>query len=300
MDLNAVRMFAATAQFGSLTAAAEHLGIPLATISRRVRDLERELNVQLLQRSVHGTCLTDAGMRLYQHASRGLEILASGERALLNDQARLKGLLRLSLPSSLTPWWEMLSRFQQRYPGIVLQVRTCDRPIKMIEEGVDVSMRIGRCSGHSLSTQRMLAYHHVLVAAPALLQRLGVPARVKDLHQFPCGVWSQGTTAYWRLGKEIFKPEPTIVTNDYTHLCNRALAGDVVTELPPFMTMEHIKNQQLVVLLEDHPLPDLEITLHYASHPHPSPSVQTYLDFARQHIKHPARINAHSTELTHA
>lgn len=135
---------------------------------------------------------------------------------------------------------------------------------------------------------------------PRIASAPGVPARVKDLHQFPCGVWSQGTTAYWRLGKEIFKPEPTIVTNDYTHLCNRALAGDVVTELPPFMTMEHIKNQQLVALLEDHPLPDLEITLHYASHPHPSPIVQTYLDFARQHIKHPARFDAHSTELTHA
>ena len=83
MNLNAIRMFAATAQSGSLTAAAERLSIPLATISRRIRDLERELNVQLLQRSVHGTCLTDAGRRLYQHASRGLEIL----RRLLGDPA---------------------------------------------------------------------------------------------------------------------------------------------------------------------------------------------------------------------
>lgn len=303
MDLNAIRMFAATAQSGSLTAAAERLGIPLATISRRIRDLERELNVQLLQRSVHGTCLTDAGSRLYQHVSRGLEILANGERALQSNQAHLKGLLRLSLPSSLKPWWEVLSRFQQRYPGIALQVKTTDRHINLIEEGIDVTMRIGRTAHQSMATQRVLAYHHVLVGSPVLLQRLGVPAKVTDLHKFPCGGWSQGTTVSWRLGKEIFKPEPTIITNDYAHLCARALAGDIVTELPPFMTMEYLKNNQLVALLQDHPLPELEITLHYPSHPHPSPIVQTYLDFARQHIKNPARLNAQSTLLqgtTHA
>ncbi|NNA88753.1 LysR family transcriptional regulator [Pseudomonas gessardii] len=300
MDLNAVRMFAITAQCGSLTAAAERLGIPLATVSRRVRDLEQALNVQLLQRSVQGTCLTDAGMRLYQHARRGLEIMANGERALLSDQSRLKGLLCLSLPSSLKPWWEMLSRFQQRYPDIVLQVRTSDRLINLIEDNVDVAMRIGRCTQQPSNTQRVLAYRHVLVAAPALLQRLGVPARITDLHTFPCGAWSQGSTARWHLGTELFKPEPTIITNDYAYLCSRALAGDIVTELPPFMAMEHIKNHQLVALLENHPLPELEITLHHPLHPHPSPIVQTYLDFVRQHIKHPAQPNTHSTLPAHA
>ncbi|AIG05568.1 LysR family transcriptional regulator [Pseudomonas fluorescens] len=300
MDLNALRMFAAIAQSGSMTAAAEHLGIPLATISRRVRDLERELNVQLLQRSVHGTYLTDAGMRLYQHASRGLDILTRGERALQNEQARLKGLLRLSLPSSLKPWWEVLSRFQQRYPDIMLQVQASDRSDRLAEDGVDVIIRIGRCTQHSLANQRVFTYHHVLVAAPALLQRLGEPAEITDLHKFPCGVWSQGSTASWRLGKEVFKPDPTILTNDYAHLCSRALAGGVLTELPPFMAMEHIKNNQLVALLKEHPLPELEITLHYPSHPTTSPIVQAFLDFARQHIKHPAQLNTQSTLLTHA
>ena len=71
MDLNAVRMFVAVVQAGSLSAAASRLGMPLPTLSRRIRDLERQLKVQLLERSVRGARLTDAGARLYEHAGRG-------------------------------------------------------------------------------------------------------------------------------------------------------------------------------------------------------------------------------------
>ena len=95
MDLNATRMFVGAVQAGSLSAAAARLNLPLPTISRRIRQLEQELKVQLLERSPKGIALTDAGARLYEHASRGLEALAEGAQALRSDQARLKGRLRL-------------------------------------------------------------------------------------------------------------------------------------------------------------------------------------------------------------
>ncbi len=98
MDLNAVQMFVSVVRAGSLSAAAARMDVPLPTLSRRIRELERELNVQLLERSARGTTLTDAGTRLYEHASPGIEALAEGERAVISDQARLKGRLRLSLP----------------------------------------------------------------------------------------------------------------------------------------------------------------------------------------------------------
>lgn len=286
MDLNAIRMFVTTAKCGSFTAAAERLEMPLATLSRRIRELERVLQVQLLERSVHGTRLTDAGTRLYEHASRGLEMLVDGERALISDQAQLRGRLRLSLPPSLEPWWEVLSAFQQCYPNIQLQVYTSDRRIDMIEDGIDVVMRIGPITHDSMVARRMLAYRHILVASPTLLTRSGMPDKVADLHNYPCGAWSQDATATWQLGKETFKPDPIIATNDYAHLRTRALAGDLVTELPPFMAMEAIRNKQLVVLLEKHPFPEMEINLLYPSHRHPSNLVRTYLNFALLHVKH--------------
>ena len=113
MDINAARMFVAVVQAGSLTAAATRLGTPLPTLSRRIRDLERQLKVQLLQRSARGTKLTDAGTRLYEHASRGTEALLEAEQGVLGDQARLTGRLRLSLPQTFEPWWDLLAAFQR-------------------------------------------------------------------------------------------------------------------------------------------------------------------------------------------
>jgi DNA-binding transcriptional LysR family regulator len=111
MDLNATRMFVGVVQAGSLSAAATRLGIPLPTLSRRIRDLERQLKVQLLERSGRGAKLTDAGSRLYEHASRGIEAILEGKQAVVTEQAHLKGRLRLSLPQTVQPWWEMLAAF---------------------------------------------------------------------------------------------------------------------------------------------------------------------------------------------
>src|ERR1700756_4625722 len=113
MDLNAARMFVGVVQAGSLSAAAARLRIPLPTLSRRMRHLERQLKVQLLERSARGTKLTDAGTRLYEHASRGIEALLEAERAVVGDQARLTGRLRLSLPQTFEPWWDLLAAFQR-------------------------------------------------------------------------------------------------------------------------------------------------------------------------------------------
>jgi molybdenum-dependent DNA-binding transcriptional regulator ModE len=128
MDLNATRMFVAVVQAGSLSAAAIRVGIPLPTLSRRIRDLERQLKVQLLQRSARGAQLTDAGMRLYEHAGRGIEALLEAEQAVVSDQARLKGRLRLSLPQTFEPWWELLAAFQRRYPDIQGRAKLATNP----------------------------------------------------------------------------------------------------------------------------------------------------------------------------
>src|SRR5260370_18489913 len=103
MYLTAADMLVAVAGPGSLSAAATRVGSALPTLSRRIRDLERQLGVQLLERSARGTKLTDAGARLYEHASRGIEALLEAEQAVVSDQARLKGRLRLSLRQTSGP-----------------------------------------------------------------------------------------------------------------------------------------------------------------------------------------------------
>ena len=294
MDFNAVRMFVSVAQTGSLSAAAERLDIPLPTLSRRIRELEQQLKVQLLERSVRGTKLTDSGTRLYEHASRGIEALIEGEQAVISDQALLKGRLRLSLPPSFEPWWDVLSAFQHRYPQIQISIYTTERRIDLIEDGVDVALRVGMIAQETMVARRMLTYRHILVASPRLIERLGAPSSVEALHGYPCGVWSQGANATWQLGGVVFKPEAMLSTNDYAHLRRRALVGDVVTELPPFLAASAIREGTLLALLPEHPLPEQHINLLYPSHRHPSAIVRAYLDFAQRYLGYLEQVSSTS------
>jgi DNA-binding transcriptional LysR family regulator len=155
MDLDATRMFVAVVQAGSLSAAATRLGTPLPTLSRRIRHLERQLKVQLLVRSARGTKLTDAGARLYEHAARGIEALLEAEQAVVSDQARLKGRLRLSFPPTVQPWWDLVAAFQRRYPDIQIYVYSTERRLDLIEDGIDVALRVGAIVHEGMVARRL-------------------------------------------------------------------------------------------------------------------------------------------------
>ena len=286
MDLNAARMFVAVVQAGSLSAAATRLGIPLATLSRRVRDLERELAVQLLVRSAQGTKLTDAGARLYEHANRGIGALLEAEQAVMSDQARLKGRLRLSFPPTVVPWWELLASFQRCYPDIQVYVYSTDRRIDLIDDAIDVALRVGAIMHETMVAKHLLSSRNVLVASPQLVERFGVPHEPDELHRFPCAVWASNVDApaRWELGRQVVEPKAVLSSNDYHHLCSRALGGDVVTELPPFLVAAPIREKRLVPLLPQYPLPEWPIHLVYPPHRHQSTIVRAYLDFCQGHL----------------
>jgi DNA-binding transcriptional LysR family regulator len=286
MDLNATRMFVAVVQAGSLSAAATRLGTPLATLSRRMRDLERQLRVQLLERSARGTKLTDAGARLYEHASRGIEALLEAEQAVVSDQARLKGRLRLSLPQTFEPWWDLLAAFQRRYPEIEVYVYSTERRMDLIEDGIDIALRLGAIVHEAMVARHLLSFRNILVASPKLVERCGMPAEPDALHHFPCAVWASriDVPTRWELGGHVVEPKAVLSTNDYHHLCSRALGGDVVTELPPFLAAAPIREKRLVPLLPQYPLPEWSINLLYPPHRHPSAIVRTYLDFCQSYL----------------
>ena len=285
MDVNATRMFVGVVQAGSLSAAATRLGIPLPTLSRRIRDLERQLKVQLLERSARGAKLTDAGSRLYEHASRGIEALLEAEQAVVSDQARLKG-RRLSLPQTVEPWWELLAAFQRRYPDIQVYVYSTERRVDLIEDGIDVALRVGAIVHEAMVARRILSFRNIVVASPELVERFGLPDEPDALHRFPCAVWASriDVPARWELGGHVIEPNTVLATNDYHHLCSRALGGDVVTELPPFLAAAPIREKRVVPLLPHYPLPEWPINLLYPPHRHQSTIVRTYLDFCQRYL----------------
>lgn len=286
MDLNALNMFVAAVQAGSLSGAAVRLNVPLPTLSRRIKVLEKQLSVQLLERSVQGTKLTEAGARLYEHACRGLESLMQAEEAVMSDQKRLKGRLRLSLPTTFQPWWDLLAAFQDRYPDIQVHILSTERRVDLLEDGIDVALRVGDIAHQSMVARHVLTYRHVLLASPDLIERFGIPDAPSALDKFPCATWTSrvDAPARWNFDGEFIVPRPVLSTNDYQHLCARALAGDVITELPPFLATAPVRDGRLVHLLPQHPLPEWPIHLLYPSHRHPSALVRTYLDFCDEYL----------------
>ncbi|MBK3436328.1 LysR family transcriptional regulator [Pseudomonas sp. MF7448] len=286
MDLNAVQMLVAIVQAGSMTAGAERSGVPLPTISRRIRALERELEVELLERSARGVKLTEAGARLFEHASRGLDIVQEGRDALVSDQAHVKGKLRLSVPPSFSPWWQLISDFQKDHPDIRVHLLSTERRVHTVEDGIDVALRVGRVEHEAMIAKHLLDYRHVVVASPQFVATYGRPNSPEDLGRFPCATWSLGTntSATWRFPGLTVEPNAVLSTNDSMHLLHSAMAGEVITELPPFIVKEAIERGQLVPLLSAYPLPESSLNLLYPAHRHPSAVVRTYLEYCLNRI----------------
>lgn len=284
MDLNAVAMFMQVVKCGSLSAAAEQSDIPLATLSRRIKKLEQELKVQLLARSATGVSLTETGTRLYEQASRGLELLDEVELSIRNNQVGIKGRLRLSIPPAFEPWWDLLHAFQQHYPDIILQVYTTERRVDLLHDGIDVALRIGAIVDESMVAWHILNYRHQLVASPSLLNSLDRINQPEDLYRMPCAVWASDPANIqpWALGQTKIFPHSLFSCNDYLHLKKLACMGIAITELPPFLAQQEIAQGVLVSLLPDYPLPTQMINLLYPAHKYPSSIVRAYLDYCQQ------------------
>jgi DNA-binding transcriptional LysR family regulator len=194
--------------------------------------------------------------------------------------------LRLSLPQTFKPWWDLLAAFQRRYPDIQIHVYSTERRMDLVEDGIDVALRVGAIVHEAMVARRVMSFRNVLVASPRLVKRFGKPAQPDDLHRFPCAVRASrvDAPARWELGEHVVELKPVLTTNDYHHLCDLALGGDVITELPPFMAAVPIREKRLIQLLPQHPLPEWSLNLLYPPHRYQSTIVRTYLDFCQSQL----------------
>ncbi|MEN8445674.1 MAG: LysR family transcriptional regulator [Cyanobacteria bacterium J06555_13] len=285
MDYNAVALFVRVVQYGSFSETARRTNIPVATVSRRIQELEKTLGVRLLERSTRHQRLTDAGTSFWQFANQGVEAFETGLATLDRNQVDLSGRLRLSLPPGFVPWRQLLQEFQALYPNVTVDVLVTERRVDLIEEGIDVALRIGDRKHQHIISQILGEYRHLLVASPSLLQKYCEPQSPKQLLQMPCASWkSPADTTVWQLGNQSIQIQPMLQVNDYLHLLELAKAGIYVTELPPFLAQAAIANGDLVHLLEDYPMPASELNLLYPSRRHLSRLVRTYIDFCSEWI----------------
>lgn len=177
-DLNEIAVFVKVVEQGSFVRAAEALGLPPATVSRRVASLEKRLGVRLLQRTTRKMTLTSAGMRYFERCARILAELQEAERAVTQEQMEAQGTLRITTPPMLTemslvPYFE---RYLRENPKVQMEVLLTDRLVNLVEEGFDAGIRIGALHNSNYVCRRLFSVSLSLYAGPRYLSANPAPA----------------------------------------------------------------------------------------------------------------------------
>jgi len=281
MNLNSLNMFVLVVQHGGFSNASRKANIPVATLSRNLSELEKQLEIRLLVRSTRHIRTTREGDLLYQAASNGLEQINAGLLALIDTEEQLRGTLRLSVPPNLCFWWDFLREFQLKYQNVNLDVFTTERRIDLVADGIDVAVRIGELKSLSAVARKIMEYRHVVVCSPIFIKKYGAPLHPEQLISFPCGAWNNGESkVHWVFANKKYPIVPRLKVNDYAQLLNNALAGETIVELPPQLAESYLKSEELIELLPALPLPMQSLHLLYPSRKYLSPISRAYIDFA--------------------
>ncbi len=168
-SLDDLALFHAVAQHGSLRAAADKQGIPIATLSRRLQTLERTLGCRLLERTAHRFALTEAGQSYFDSCGPLLDELKTVTENLEQAQRELTGILRITAPTNLTQYWmgQCFFDFMRRYPGIRLQLTISNQQENLVEQQLDAAIRVGEIQDSNQLIARPIGHTRLTLAASA-------------------------------------------------------------------------------------------------------------------------------------
>lgn len=158
MDFNSAALFVKVVQYGSFSEAARRTNTPVATVSRWIAELEKDLGIRLLERSTRHLRMTLAGTTFYEYAVRGFEAFETGLSILEDQQQELTGTLRLSLPPAFLPMQQLLQDFQACYCKVKLEIFITERKINLIEDGIDVALRVGELKDNQTIARKLGEY----------------------------------------------------------------------------------------------------------------------------------------------
>ncbi len=282
-----LQAFVAVVEAGSFTAAAERLDIAKSAISRRVSALEERLGVQLIRRTTRRLNLTETGQSFYERSSRILADLEEAESAVAQEHGELRGRLKVALPLSfgVRHMSGPIAEFGRRHPRVEFDLDLNDRRIDLLEEGVDVAVRIGKLSDSTLIARRLFDARTVACASPAFLDKHGVPETPADLKGAPCLAYANlPDPSRWvctDIHGERYEIDVDVVmtASSGDFLCSAAAEGLGFAMQPTFIAGDAIGRGLLVPVLTEYEWP---VTPAYAVYPptrHLSYRVREFIDF---------------------
>jgi DNA-binding transcriptional LysR family regulator len=290
--LEAMAAFVAVVDTGSFSAAAKGLRAPLATVSRRVAELERHLRVQLLTRSTRKLALTDAGVQYLRTCRRVLEDIDEAERLASGEYIAPKGNLVVSAPVvfgrlHLMP---VLMEFLHEYPDIDVELRLTDVAVDLIEQHIDVALRIGILEDSNLLALRLGDIRHVICASPDYLAKRGPPLQPSDLAGHDCvtltplhapTVWEFRTEGNV---KRVFVHSRLAVSNAEAAVA-AAADGLGLTRVLCYQAAGAIRDRALVLVMRDHEPPIMPVQFVYSANRQMPKKLRAFLDFVGSRLK---------------
>ncbi|HTV23786.1 MAG TPA: LysR family transcriptional regulator [Polyangiaceae bacterium] len=275
--------FVKTVDAHSLSRAAAELGIPRATLSRRLARLEERLGARLLRRSTRSLALTDAGESFNRHARIVLEAVAHAEASVRQVDDAVRGSLRVSVPPMVMPSFRsMICSFAERYPDVRLQIHFTSRLVDLRRDGYDVALRATSALepgliARSLSREPMLA-----VASPAYLAAHGMPKNRRDLARHRCLMgFARGELpqSQWTFaGGNQVHLEGVFHSNELDLLCDAAVRGLGIAFLPLMITHAALESGALVAVLPDTLYAEAMVALVYPEREFIPPAVRAFID----------------------
>ncbi|MCD2344592.1 LysR family transcriptional regulator [Ideonella azotifigens] len=298
MDLHqAMQVFTAVVDAGSLTAAGQRLEMSTTMVGNHLRALEQRLGALLLHRTTRRQRLTEFGALYHARCTDILGQIEAAGRLAEDALATPGGTLRVTAPPTfgaecLMP---LLPEYLARHPAVKVDVVLTDRVVDLVDEGFDAAFRLGTLESPRLVARPLRDHRLLLCAAPAYVARRGRPVRPQELsgHEclaftYPAGTEWRWTERQWRFaaaqggGEIVVAVDGPVAVNQAQALRRAALAGLGIAMLPEVMVAADLAEGRLLQLLTGHALPSRPMHLLYAPERQRSPKLKGFIEFALQ------------------
>lgn len=290
--LVAMSLFVATVEAGSLSAASRRTGMPLATVSRRLSELEKHLGTRLLNRSTRRLALTDAGQSYLAACRRILDEVSEAERAAAGEYSAPTGELVITAPVVFGRLHVLpvVTGFLAAYPDVDIRLTLSDRITQLLDEHIDLAIRIGELTDSAMVAMRVGSIRRIVCASPAYLAGHGTPAIPQDLAGRNCitfeGLASPATWSFGAGKAQIEVPvRSRLQVNTAEAAIDAAIAGLGLTKVLSYQADAAVRAGTLSVVLEPFEPPPWPVSLVHAGQGRLPVKLRAFLDFAAPRLK---------------
>jgi LysR family transcriptional regulator for bpeEF and oprC len=289
--LQAMEVFVQVVDAGSFTRAAEMMNLPKATVSTLVQSLEAALSAKLLHRTTRQVTVTTDGAAYYERCLRILSDVRDAEESLSRTRLSPSGRLRVDAPTGLSSeiLVPALPAFFERYPDIMLELGSSDRPVDLVEEGVDCAVRGGALADTSLIARRVGVINFVTAASPDYIARHGMPQHPRELERHRCVNYFSAKTGkiydwdFSRGDERIDIPmRGVIALNDSNAYVQAGLAGLGIIQMTDYMLDKYVETGRMVQVLGDWRSDPAPVHVVYPQNRHLSAKVRVFVEWVAE------------------